>query len=155
MFVKMTPIWSLIITIIARILNTFLFRLNMSLKSPMPIIVVWWCGFEKNLLDYLFPEMNMILRVNTFSLFLYMRRSIFSPSALSISVFLLLISLGLGSVGFYLQQPCSVHPWIMLPHSTRFQMMINESAGLYAIWSDIESQNNKVAINKITWSWFI
>ena len=155
MFVKMTPIWSLIITIIARILNTFLFRLNMSLKSPMPIIVVWWCGCEKNLLDYLFPEMNMILRVNIFSPFCIW--SIFSPSALSISVFLLLLflSLGLGSVGFYLQQPCSVHPQIMLSHSTRFQIMINESAGLYAIWSDIKSQNNKVAINKITWSWFI
>ena len=154
MFVKMTPIWSLIITIIARILNTFLFRLNMSLKSPMPIIVVWWCGCEKNLLDYLFPEMNMILRVNTFSLFCIWGDLYFLPQPCPY-LFFCFLSSWLGSVGFYLQQPCSVHPWIMLPHSTRFQMMINESAGLYAIWSDIKSQNNKVAINKITWSWFI
>ena len=85
-------------------------------QSSIIFIVVCWCGCKNYIC-----RMNIILRVNTCSFF-----GVYSP----ISVFLLLLSLGLGSVGFYLQQPCSDHPQIMMPHSTRFQIMINDWAGL-------------------------
>ena len=60
-FLKMTLIWSFIITIIARILDTFLFRLNMFLKmTPILSLII---AIITGILDTFLFGLNVFLKM--------------------------------------------------------------------------------------------